>query len=77
MSPTRRCSFRRLRASTGGAVPGGPASASTSRAESAPFLTWGNAAAAWCLLNTLSEHRITEELVDSKVLLKGAYSEVD
>ena len=23
------------------------------------------------------EHRITEELVDNKVLLKGAYSEVD
>jgi hypothetical protein len=41
-----------------------------------PFLRWGNAAAR-CLLNTLSAHRITEELADSKVLLKGAYSEVD
>ena len=30
--------------------------------------------AALRLLNTLSAHRITEELVHSKVLLKGAYS---
>jgi hypothetical protein len=28
-------------------------------------------------LNNLSAHRITEELVDRKVLLKGTYSEVD
>ena len=27
-----------------------------------------------CLVNKLSEHRITGELVDSKVLLKAAYS---
>jgi hypothetical protein len=33
----------------------------------------GNAAAS-CLLNRLSTHRITGELVDSKVLLEGAYS---
>ena len=38
---------------------------STPRAENAP---------ASRLLNTLSAHRITEELVHSKVLLKGAYS---
>jgi hypothetical protein len=34
----------------------------------------GTSAAAPRLLNTLSAHRITEELVHSKVLLKGAYS---
>ena len=34
----------------------------------------GNSAPASRLLNTLSAHRITEELVHSKVLLKGAYS---
>ena len=34
----------------------------------------GNSAPASRLLNTLSAHRITEELVDSKVLLEGAYS---
>jgi hypothetical protein len=34
----------------------------------------GNAAAASCLLNKLSTHRITGGLVDSKVLLKAAYS---
>jgi hypothetical protein len=42
-----------------------------------PLFDMGNAATASCLLNKLSEHRITEELVDSKVLLKSAYSEVD
>jgi hypothetical protein len=41
------------------------------------LLTWGNAATASCLPNTLSEHRITGELVDNKILLNGAYSEVD
>jgi hypothetical protein len=34
----------------------------------------GNSASASRLLNTLSAHRITEELVHSKVLLEGAYS---
>jgi len=34
----------------------------------------GNSAPASRLLNTLGAHRITEELVHSKVLLKGAYS---
>jgi len=34
----------------------------------------GKAATASCLLNELSAHRITEELVDSKILLKDAYS---
>jgi hypothetical protein len=34
----------------------------------------GKSAAAPRLPNTLSAHRITEELVHSKVLLKGAYS---
>ena len=45
--------------------------------ERASFLTWGNAAAASCLLNKLSEHRITGGLMDSKILLKGTCSEVD
>jgi hypothetical protein len=49
----------------------------TAGRERAPFLTWGNAAAASCLLNKLGARGITEELVDDKVLLKGAYSEVD
>jgi hypothetical protein len=40
-------------------------------------LTWRNTAAASRLLNKGSAHRITEELVNNKILLKGAYSEVD
>jgi len=39
-----------------------------------PLFDMGNSAPASRLLNTLSAHRITEELVHSKVLLKGAYS---
>jgi hypothetical protein len=33
----------------------------------------GISAPASCLLNTLSAHRITEQLVDSNVFLKAAY----
>src|SRR6266550_1142905 len=39
-----------------------------------PFFDMGNSAATSCLLNKLSTHRITGGRVDSKVLLKGAYS---
>ena len=38
-----------------------------------PLLTWEIRRPASRLLNTLGAHRITEELVDSKVLLEGAY----
>src|SRR6266436_26104 len=39
-----------------------------------PLFDMGTCGAALRLPNTLSAHRITEELVDSKVLLEGAYS---
>ena len=39
-----------------------------------PLFDMGNSATASRLPNTLSAHRITEELVHSKVLLKAAYS---
>ena len=39
-----------------------------------PFFDMGTSAAALRLHNTRSPHRITEELVDSKVALRGAYS---
>src|SRR3984893_2865977 len=39
-----------------------------------PLFDMETCGAALRLLNTLSAHRITEELVDSKVLLEGAYS---
>jgi hypothetical protein len=42
--------------------------------ECASFLTWGNTAAVSCLLNKLSTHRITGELVDSKIRINAAYS---
>ncbi|SRR6266436_2624779 len=49
----------------------------TAGRERAPFLTWRNTAAASRLLNKASAQRITEELVDNKVLWKGAYSEAE
>ena len=55
-------------------MPPGLGAINTAGRERAPFLTWGNAATASCLLNTLREHRITGELVDSKILSKAAYS---
>ena len=50
------------------------AAVNTAGRERVPFLTWEHAAAASRLLNKPSTHRITGELVDSKVLLKGAFS---
>ena len=68
----------RLRASTGGApLLAGCERINTAGRERAPFLTWGNAAAASCLLNKPGARGITEELVEHKVPLNGAYSEVD
>jgi len=45
----------------------------TAGREYAPFFDMGNSAPASCLLNTLSAHRITEELVDSNVFLEAAH----
>src|SRR6266404_8227256 len=51
-----------------------PTFAHSSVPRTRPLFDMGTCGAALRLPNTLSAHRITEELVDSKVLLEGAYS---
>src|SRR4029077_6931075 len=64
-----------LRLDGGRPMPTGLRAINTAGRERAPCLTWGKRRQP--RVNTLRAHRITEGLVDNKILLNGAYSEVD
>jgi hypothetical protein len=63
-----------LRLDAGGRCVTGTPSHQHRTPRTRPLFDMGQSAAALRLRNTRSPHRITEELVDSKVALRGAYS---